>query len=148
MKNNDKSMKIFILFRYVRKVLGLKKQAVKTMNANSIETAIFLFLIYEKNITQKKIVDRLALAKQSINNVIVDLYDKGYVESRLSKEDKRTKILVLTKNGRAYAKKLLGPLVEFNEKLYDKLGEEKLEKLYRDLEELGACIEEINEEVL
>ena len=54
----DKSFEIFRLFSEIRKVQGLKNQSFKEMKANGIKSAIFLFLIYEENITQSIIVER------------------------------------------------------------------------------------------
>lgn len=140
----DKSLEIFNLFSIIRKVQGLKNQSFKDMKANGIKTAIFLFLIYEDKITQAMIVERMAVAKQTINNVIIELCEKEYIKKISDKEDKRVKILVLTEKGKSYADEFLKPLIDFNEKLYDKLGEEKINQMTKDFSDFAEILCEFN----
>lgn len=142
----DKSFEIFRLFSEVRKVQGLKNQSFKEMKANGIKSAIFLFLIYEDKITQAMIVERMAVAKQTINNVIIELCEKEYIKKISDQDDKRVKILVLTEKGKIYADEFLKPLIEFNEKLYDKLGEEKISQMTKDFSDLAEILCKFNKE--
>lgn len=142
----DKSFEIFRLFSEVRKVQGLKNQSFKEMKANGIKSAIFLFLIYEENITQSIIVERMAVAKQTINNIIMELCEKDYIERISDKYDKRIKILQLTEKGSLYANDFLKPIIDYNEKLYEKLGEEKINHLIEEISSLGEILCAINKE--
>lgn len=142
----DKSFEIFRLFSEVRKVQGLKNQSFKEMKANGIKSAIFLFLIYEENITQSIIVEKIAVAKQTINNIIMELCEKDYIERISDKDDKRIKILQLTEKGSLYANDFLTPIIDYNEKLYEKLGEEKINHLIKEISSLGEILCEINKE--
>ena len=142
----DKSLEIFNLFSLIRKVQGLKNQSFKDRKANGIKTAIFLFLIYENKITQAMIVERMAVAKQTINNVIIELCEKEYIKKISDQDDKRVKILVLTEKGKIYADEFLKPLIEFNEKLYDKLGEEKINQMTKDFSDLAEILCKFNKE--
>lgn len=142
----DKSLEIFRLFSEVRKVQGLKNQSFKEMKANGIKSAIFLFLIYEENITQSIIVEKMAVAKQTINNIIMELCEKDYIERISDKDDKRIKILQLTEKGSLYANDFLKPIIDYNEKLYEKLGEEKINHLIKEISSLGEILCEINKE--
>ena len=142
----DKSFEIFRLFSEIRKVQGLKNQSFKEMKANGIKSAIFLFLIYEENITQSIIVERIAVAKQTINNIIMELCEKDYIERISDKDDKRIKILKLTEKGNLYANDFLKPIIDYNEKLYEKLGEEKINHLIEEISSLGEILCEINKE--
>lgn len=142
----DKSFEIFRLFSEIRKVQGLKNQSFKEMKANGIKSAIFLFLIYEDKITQAMIVERMAVAKQTINNVIIELCEKEYIKKISDQDDKRVKILVLTEKGKIYADEFLKPLIEFNEKLYDKLGEEKINQMTKDFSDLAEILCKFNKE--
>lgn len=142
----DKSLEIFNLFSLIRKVQGLKNQSFKDRKANGIKTAIFLFLIYEDKITQAMIVERMAVAKQTINNVIIELCEKEYIKKISDQDDKRVKILVLTEKGKIYADEFLKPLIEFNEKLYDKLGEEKINQMTKNFSDLAEILCKFNKE--
>lgn len=56
------------------------------------------------------------------------------------------KILVLTEKGKIYADEFLKPLIEFNEKLYDKLGEEKINQMTKDFSDLAEILCKFNKE--
>lgn len=142
----DKSLYIFKLFSVIRKVQGLNNQSFKDMKANGIKTAIFLFLIYEKNITQSIIVERTAVAKQTINNVIMELCEDGYIKRISDKDDKRIKILELTDKGKSYSDDFLKPLNDYNENLYDRLGEKKIKQMIEDFSNLAEILCKLNKE--
>lgn len=144
----EKSLYIFRLFSLIRKVQGLKSQSFKDINANGVKTAIFLTLIYENKVSQSMIVDKMAVAKQTINNIIMELCEKEYVRRVTDESDKRLKILVLTEKGRDYAKNFLNPIIDFNAKLYDRLGEERIRKMTEDFSELAEILLEVNKEVI
>lgn len=143
----DKSFYIFKLFSLIMKIDGLKNCGIKRMNAYGIKAAILLTLIYEQGVSQSMIVGRMAIAKQTINNIIMELYDDGYVEAITDESDKRLKILVLTEKGKQYSKDYLKKIIEFNSYVYDRLGEDKVRYLTKDFSELADILLEINKEV-
>ena len=88
----------------------------------------------------------MAVAKQTINNIIMELCEKDYIERISDKDDKRIKILQLTEKGSLYANDFLKPIIDYNEKLYEKLGEEKINHLIKEISSLGEILCEINKE--
>ena len=71
---------------------------VKTlMTVNSLYYA-------EEGLTQKEICDRTSQAKQTINLIISNLLDDGYVTVTEVPENKRTKIVRLTDEGREWCR--------------------------------------------
>ena len=58
----------------------------------------------EGGMTQKQICDHTSQAKQTINLIISHLLDDGYVTVTEVPENKRTKIVRLTEEGRAWCK--------------------------------------------
>lgn len=140
----EKSLYMFKLFSLIWKVQGLKSQGFKDISLSSIKSAIFLTLIFDKGVSQSMIVNKMAVAKQTINNIIMELYEKGYVKTITDKSDKRLKILVLTEKGNEYAKTYLNPIIELDKKLFDKLGKDKIRKMTDDLSELAEILSEVN----
>lgn len=68
---------------------------------NSFSLRVFnLICIFENECTQKKITEMTGAPKQSINNVIKDFMDKGYITLVQNPKDKRCKIIKLTTKGR------------------------------------------------
>ena len=77
--------------------------------SNGILMKTFLVLnalFYAKDgMTQKEICDRTFQSKQTVNLIIKNLSDDGYVTLSESAADKRNKTVRLTDAGRAYAEK-------------------------------------------
>ncbi len=59
------------------------------------------FINRKPGLRVSKLLDVLAITKQSLNRVLRTLIDEGYVESKIGEEDKRERNLFLTDKGRA-----------------------------------------------
>lgn len=131
---------IFSIFNLLRYAHGLNKERVKFYGLKDLETITLINIGIIKNPTQKDICDRLKSPKQTINNVIKNLVDKGLIVLDQSLEDKRIKILRLTDKGIKNRDDNLKPLLEANKRMYEQLGEEKVVEITRALELLIEAI--------
>ncbi|MGX2983027.1 MarR family winged helix-turn-helix transcriptional regulator [Helicobacter sp. 23-1045] len=87
--------------------------------------------------TQKDIMQRYEMPKQTINNVILSLQKQGFIQVAPSPNDKREKIINLTPSGESYAQEIIAKYVAFEKKVYQKLGAQKLGRLieiFKDFE--------------
>ena len=77
-------------------------------------TLFVLYAIYERpeDCTQRVISERLLLPKQTVNTILDGLEKKGLLYREPSETDKRSKLVRLTAEGKAYADDLLGALAE------------------------------------
>ena len=66
----------------------------------------------EEACTQKSLSQKWSIPKQTVNSVLKKFIEDGYVELITSKEDKRNKLLKLTKSGRIYAEGIVTELQE------------------------------------
>lgn len=60
-------------------------------------------LLFNENCTQKHICQRTYLPKQTVNAIITDFYQNGFVVLEEQPEDRRTKTVKLTEKGKEYA---------------------------------------------
>lgn len=60
-----------------------------------------------ENCTQKEICEKTLLPKQTVNNVVINFYKKGYVELVELPENRRVKAIHLTEKGIQYANTLI-----------------------------------------
>ncbi|MCD8111131.1 MAG: MarR family winged helix-turn-helix transcriptional regulator [Clostridiales bacterium] len=63
---------------------------------------ILKYITGTENCTQKSICQMSFLPKQTVNSIITGFYKKGYIELRELPEDRRTKTVHLTEQGKAY----------------------------------------------
>lgn len=72
---------------------------------------ILMWIYYNPNgITQQRITRKTYSTKQVVNATIKNFKDKGYIFFEENPEDKRTKVIKLTEDGRTYAASILDAL--------------------------------------
>ena len=139
---DEKSFEIFILFSLLRKLNGLNKQRVESFGLNNLESIILFHIDKISNLTQKDLVDKLQVPKQTINSLILNLKENNLIDMKSSSEDKRIKILVLTDEGRKEVMKMTESLRQSNNKIYDRLGEDKIREIQANINDLIDAIDE------
>ena len=80
----------------------------------SSNSALVLYSLYESKeaCTQKSISQKWSIPKQTVNTILKDFIEKGYIELFAAEEDKRNKLLKLTSSGKTYAGKIIEALHE------------------------------------
>lgn len=80
--------------------------------------------------TQKEIADEWLIAKQTVFNICKDFHEKGWIELRDSPHDKRERLLILTKAGRAQAEPMMRLWNDLDEGIFTAFGQEKAEEMF------------------
>ena len=140
---DDKSYEIFIIFSMLRKLNGLNKQRVESFGLNNLESIILFHIDKIENLTQKDLVKKLQMPKQTINSIILNLKENDFIYMQASKEDKRVKTLLLTEKCENEVKKITDSLKASNKEIYDQLGEEKIKSIKDDLNDIIDVLENI-----
>jgi DNA-binding MarR family transcriptional regulator len=96
----------------------------------------------EENYTQKDLCDKLMLPKQVINSIIKSFWEQGYVELREAK-DRRNKEIILTAQGKKYAKSILHPMQCAESKAWECFTEEEIIAFVEMMEKYEKSFEQI-----
>ena len=137
MKNEISEDKIHKFNRLYYAILGLYVRFESLQGINSYLYKVLHALLVSEIHTQKDIMQRYEMPKQTINNVILSLQKQGFIAVSQSPNDKREKIINLTPSGESYAKEIIAKYVAFEKKIYQKLGAQKLGRLieiFKDFE--------------
>ncbi|MBP2057540.1 DNA-binding MarR family transcriptional regulator [Lactobacillus colini] len=102
--------------------------AEKANLSNYLSVILYELLIRSK-LSQKELIKLTDLPKQSINKGIHLLYEQGYISLTTSERDNRVKFCELTKDGQDYAREVMKPLIELEERVADRMGKEKMKQL-------------------
>lgn len=78
---------------------------------------------------QKDICQRFAIPKQTVNAIIKTLTDRGWLELRVSEQDRRSRNLCLTPVGSAQAAQIAQALQEHEAQVWLRLGLDQAEQL-------------------
>ena len=146
---DEKSCEIFNIFSLLRKLNGLNKQRVESFGLNNLESIILFHIDKIDNLTQKDLVNKLKMPKQTINSIIMNLKENDLIYMKASDSDKRVKTLVLTQKGEEEVSNINKSLHLSNNKIYDQLGKETNASIESDLSKMIEVIEKnLNEEVI
>ena len=81
----------------------------------------------EDAITQKNLCMELDAPKTSINSIIKKQLRAGYIEMQTNPQNKREKIISLTRQGQVFAESLIQPLFRYEEEAAEMLDDEEME---------------------
>lgn len=98
------------------------EQYDKLMGITKYESIILYELFTHPRLSQKELVYRSGIPKQSISKGIHNLAELGYLEISSADQDKRVKYCALTESGLAYAREKEGKILAIEKKVIDKLG--------------------------
>lgn len=102
---------------------------------NFYEYAVLAIMYLDDIDSQKELAEKIQMPKQTINNVILALKEKRYIELIPDEKDKRAKKIIFTEEGLNYAEKILNPLFELDKKIIIEMGKEKYNLLITSLNE-------------
>jgi DNA-binding MarR family transcriptional regulator len=94
------------------------------------------FIARQPDLTVSELLAYLAITKQSLGRVVNDLTERGYVETRPGKTDRRQKLLRLTAIGSAFEAQLFDSLRAKLATAYAAAGQESVTGFWRVLEGL------------
>lgn len=97
----------------------------------SMNGYLILYSFYDETEapTQKSISQKWMIPKQTVNTILKDYMKRGFIEAVSMPEDKRKKILKLTKSGKSYADEIIGKLQEKELFVMQELGIENMIKM-------------------
>lgn len=102
---------------------------------------ILMWIYYNPNgITQQRITRKTYSTKQVVNATIKNFKDKGYIFFEENPEDKRTKVIQLTEDGRTYAASILDALEAAENAAMKELTAEEQDVLLRAGEKFTTAL--------
>lgn len=99
------------------------------------------------NMTQKDICNFYGFPKQTVNGIVHDLLNNGYVELKTNPKDKREKLILLTQAGETYAKGLLAPLYRAEQYVFSVIGDERISQMLDTIDIFHTLLERQLEEI-
>lgn len=99
-------------------------------NGLSYNSLIIIYLMEDiKSCTQKQICDTLQIPKSTIHSILTDFIKKGYIILEFEGDNKKEKIVKLTKQGEEFFFEILSRLHIVEERAMQKLGTDMCQQL-------------------
>jgi DNA-binding MarR family transcriptional regulator len=97
---------IELLFFAYRDFVGDADRLLESIRFGRAHHRVLHFVNRQPGLTIAELLDILKITKQSLNRVLKELLDQGYVESRPGVSDRRNRLLYATAKGRRLAMEL------------------------------------------
>ena len=107
-------------------------------------TVLEIIYYASKPITQKEICEESHYIKQMVNTIVKTFYENGYIEFAAVSQDRRNKYVLFTESGKAYADKIMKPLMEMEEKAITVLSNQEREEMLNMLERCYKEYQKLN----
>lgn len=138
---NHESISELVTLASVRATYAYE-QYNKLMGITQYESIILYELFTHPRLSQKELVYRSGIPKQSISKGIHNLAELGYLEISSADQDKRVKYCALTESGLAYAREKEGEILAIEKKAIDKLGFDRAALACQILDEWSDLLSE------
>lgn len=138
---NHESISELVTLASVRATYAYE-QYDKLMGITQYESIILYELFTHPRLSQKELIYRSGIPKQSISKGIHNLAELGYLEISSADQDKRVKYCALTESGLAYAREKEGEILAIEEKVIDKLGFDRAALACQILDEWSDLLSE------
>lgn len=123
------------------RILNLYCAWVKTKGINYNEFLMY-YILLEGAKTQKELSLRSHLIKQTVNNIIQSMKEKGYVVFHEDQDNHKKKLVVLTQEGEKKAHEITDELIDIENRVVEKLGEKQLAQFIALSNALANTLEE------
>ena len=127
---------------YIRRIMisideidELYYRMVRTMGVKETVFVLFYAIADGKAYSQKQLCKEWHIPRTTLNTVVMECVKKSYIE--LIPNGHKEKIITLTKSGEDYARKLLNPIFEAEERAVQQIGGIRLAQ---ELEQFSQCL--------
>ncbi len=139
---NDIKYSLIDLNMYINQIRGSWVQLAKKFDINYHEMLLLYHLYRHGSCTQKLICEYYLLPKQTVNNIVMEMKDRRFIEMGFAENNRKEKLLMLTDAGREYIAHLVSSMNKVEENMAEKMGDEKLSLLANLLVEYSEIIRE------
>ncbi len=127
---------------YINQIRGSWVQLAKKFNINYHEMLLLYHLYRHGSCTQKLICEYYLLPKQTVNNIVMDMKERNYIEMGFAANNRKEKVMVLTPAGEEYIASLVGSMNKVEESMAEKMGAENMALLAQLLVSYSDIIRE------
>lgn len=97
------------------------------ISKNEVCTLNILLNNLNNKITQRQICEEIGTPFTTLNTTIKNLEEKDYIRLYINNDNKKEKYIVLTKEGEKYARNIIEPLMEIEDKTANSININDLE---------------------
>lgn len=142
MSRQEESLKTFIaLKRTMNQFENQSRKQIRQFNLNMNEFAVLEILFHKGIRTTQQLKEGILIANSSTTYIVDNLEKKGFVQRKISSEDKRIIHVDLTQNGRELMKDLFPMHAQFLSGYFDRLSISEVQQLRHLLKKMNGLVD-------
>ncbi len=121
--------KIDLIYESVKKINHAYEVWAVTHGLTLYELQLYYEMLRSggDTITQRDLCQKMDAPKTSINSIIKKQLSTGYIEMQTNPQNKREKVISLTKSGQVFAQALVQPLLRYEEEAAAMLSDKEID---------------------
>lgn len=123
------------------RVNALYSQWAQKLDINLNAMGIYYSLYIHGSMSQKQLSEIMYLPKQTVNHTVKAMDSNGHIILMTDENDKRSKTIVLTPEGKKYAEDLITPLLQVEAKVMRKLGKKRVQLFIEAINAYGDILQ-------
>lgn len=120
---------------------ALYARAASVLNVGYPEMMVLYALESANGLTQKQIAANFGMQKQTVHTVVNALMKRGFLRLDVCAEDRREKRIALTPSGAEYAREIVAPLRNAEDRVCNLIGRERLQAMCETLDLFNLLFE-------
>ncbi len=122
--NKDFKSQLETINQQLKELAGLYKEAVSHSGLSDNQFWIwYALIVIGGEYTQQDICEMWSLSKQTVNTIVTNMVDNGYIALEVVPNTRNRKIIRLTEKGRKYGEEYVMPISHAEQKAFEKLSE-------------------------
>lgn len=132
------------LYEAVRSIDKVYENWAKTQGIGYYDMLLYYALVENEGqgMTQKQFCVELDVPKTTVNSIVKNQMQLGYIQLEINSHNRKEKIITLTPNGIEYANKLIMPLFEIEKKAISLLSQQDIDLISNKLAIFGQGLME------
>lgn len=123
--NREAQEQFEAITQQIKELVGLYRGAVSRMGISENEFWLwYALIIMDGEYSQQDICGMWSLPKQTVNTIVLQMAQKGYVSLEVVPGTRNRKIIRLTEAGRTYGERIVLPISEAEQRTFDRLPPE------------------------
>ena len=130
-----------LTFNLLARCQEKENRQAEAHNLLEAEFKCFRMMSSEESLNNRELAKKMKLSPGRVTRIMDGLVDKGYMERKIDKDDRRNMIITLSRKGKILAHKINGAYVKIHQDILQDIDTSQHKSLIKAMEHLHAAVE-------
>jgi len=130
-----------LTFNLLARCQEKENRQAEAHNLLEAEFKCFRMMSSEESLNNRELAKKMKLSPGRVTRIMDGLVDKGYMERKIDKDDRRNMIITLSRKGKILSHKINGAYVKIHQDILQDIDTSQHKALIKAMEHLHAAVE-------